>query len=102
MLTELRKTQIGKLKLIAYAEGISALLLYFITMPLKYGADMGEPNKVVGLLHGILFVLFMFQLLQVKIAHSWSLKKVFISIFAAILPFGPFIADKYLFKETRT
>ena len=43
---------------IALAEGISFLILLFIAMPLKYLANMPEPVKLFGMMHGVLFVLF--------------------------------------------
>ncbi|MFN3316530.1 MAG: DUF3817 domain-containing protein, partial [Raineya sp.] len=40
---------------VAFAEGIS-YLLFALTMPLKYIFKIPEPNYVVGLAHGLLFV----------------------------------------------
>ena len=43
---------------VGYAEGTSFLLLLGIAMPLKYAADIPEGVEVVGMLHGLLFILF--------------------------------------------
>ena len=45
-------------RITAILEGISYLLLFALTMPLKYWADMTEPNKVVGYAHGFLFIAY--------------------------------------------
>ena len=39
-------------------EGISYLSLFAVTMPLKYLADIAQPNKWVGYAHGILFIAY--------------------------------------------
>ena len=50
------------LRIVAWSEGIS-FLLFGISMPLKYGYDMPEPNYVIGMAHGVLFILFNFLVL---------------------------------------
>ena len=42
----------------SFVEGISALLLFFVAMPLKYGFGMPEAVRVIGMAHGLLFVAF--------------------------------------------
>ena len=45
------------IRIIAWLEGIS-FLLFGISMPLKYGFDIPEPNYFIGMGHGILFILY--------------------------------------------
>ena len=51
------KSLLGQLRILAILEGISYLLLG-LTMPLKYWYNMGMPNKIVGMIHGVLFIAF--------------------------------------------
>ncbi|MFK7922625.1 MAG: DUF3817 domain-containing protein [Bacteroidia bacterium] len=99
---ELLKTQLGRLRLIAFAEGVSFLLILFVTMPLKYAFDQPLPNKVIGMIHGVLFVLYIVLVLMVKIERDWSIKTLLLAWAASIIPFGTFWADKKLFRETAT
>lgn len=96
---DLLKTPLGRLRLIAFVEGVSFLVVLFITMPLKYGLQLHEPNLYVGMLHGVLFVLYIFAVLQMAVAHRWTVKKIALSFLASIIPFGTFWADKKLFQE---
>lgn len=96
---KLIKTQIGRLRLLAFAEGTSLLLIFFVTMPLKYGLNIHEPNLVVGMAHGILFILYVLAVLQIAIGQRWSFKETGLSLLASIIPFGTFIADSYIFKK---
>lgn len=91
---------IKRLRIIAWLEGISFLLLIFVAMPLKYFANEPWLNKQVGMAHGILFVLYVILVIEVKIALSWSLKKTAIALGASIVPFGTFfINDKWIRKQ---
>lgn len=91
-------TQVGRFRLLAYAEGISFLVILFVTMPLKYMMEIPGPNMVFGLIHGMLFVLYVLALLQIRSELGWNMKKTFLAFIAAIIPFGTFWADKKLFR----
>ena len=84
---------------VAFAEGVSYLLLLLISMPLKYYANFPEAVKYVGWLHGILFVLFCIYLLKVWIGLKWSFGKVLTAFIASLVPFGTFLLDARLKKE---
>ena len=90
------KTPIGRLRIISLLEGISYLLLVFIGMPLKYQMDLPMPNKVLGMGHGILTMIFMAILIMV-----WNEKKITTDIaiktfIASLIPFGAFYMEKKL------
>lgn len=81
----------------AILEGISYLSLFGITMPLKYWADIPEPNKVVGYAHGALFIAFIALALIVCFNKKWGIKRFIIFGVASLLPFATFYVEaKYL------
>lgn len=87
-------------KIISYLEAISFLVLLGIAMPLKYFFDMPEYVRVVGMAHGILFVLYIFGAYYLYETLNWKFKILGVFIICSILPFGPFYADKkYLPKN---
>lgn len=98
MLKELLKTALGRLRIIAFIEGCSYLLLGF-TMILKYKFSIPQPNYIIGLAHGILFVLYIVLLLQVSFLYRWNIFKSFMAFLASLIPFGTFYADKVLFRK---
>ncbi len=87
---------VRRLRSLGIAEGLSFLALLFIAMPLKYGMDMPMAVRVVGSLHGLLFVAFLAMLSHASITRDWhplmSLK-IFV---ASIVPFGFLLIDKTL------
>ncbi len=84
-------------KWVSTLEAISFLVLLGIAMPLKYIFDSPGAVSVVGMAHGILFVLYLLLAYYVSERLQWSLKTIAIVMLCSILPFGPFYAErKYL------
>jgi len=90
------------LRKIGFAEGLSWLLLLGIAMPLKYIAGQPLPVRIVGWIHGLLFIVYIIQLYRVQRAYRWPLKKVIFGCLAAFLPFGTWIFDAQLKKQQET
>jgi integral membrane protein len=80
----------------AIAEGISYLLLLFIAMPLKYAYGMPEAVRLVGSLHGGLFVVFIGLLAAVYLKGTMTLKQCVMAFIASLLPFGAFVFDRHI------
>lgn len=89
----------GRFRLTAIAEGISFIILLFIAMPLKHFFQLPQAVKYTGWAHGLLFVLFLFLLLQVWIEYKWKFGKVILAFVCSLLPFGTFYLDHKLKKE---
>jgi len=90
------KTPIARFRLISFLEGVSYVLLVFIAMPMKYLADNPLPVKIIGMGHGVLFILFMIFLYESMRKHDWG-NNFSIKLFIySLLPFGTFYMDKKL------
>jgi integral membrane protein len=91
------KTQLGQLRILAILEGISFLLLGG-TMILKYGYDMGMPNKIVGMIHGVLFIAYVIWVFIVGMKRQWGIRLSIICWLASLLPFATFWVDATYLK----
>ena len=89
---------LSRLRLLSIVEGTSTLLLFGIAMPLKYLADMPLAVRIVGSLHGLLFVCLAIGFLLATQRVPISRKLATAGIIAAVLPFGPFVFDRWLGK----
>jgi integral membrane protein len=98
-MSETKASLLSLLRKIGFAEGLSWLLLLGIAMPLKYIGGEPLPVKIVGWIHGLLFIVYLLQLYRVQSAYRWPLKKVFFGCLAAFLPFGTWIFDAQLRKQ---
>jgi integral membrane protein len=94
-------TTIQSLRVLALWEGVSFLLILFVTMPLKYMADMPEPNKVIGMGHGVLFIAYVAFVILARSEYGFTLKQTFWALVASVLPFGTFVADSRIFKPVQ-
>ena len=95
------RTPIGRLRAIGLTEAVSFLVLLGVAMPLKYLADRPQAVTVVGWAHGVLFVGYGLAVLAARRAQGWSLKRAAGLMFAALVPFGPFVVDPGLRREER-
>ncbi|ALR30339.1 MULTISPECIES: DUF3817 domain-containing protein [Chryseobacterium] len=97
---DLFKTKIGRLRIIAILEGISLLILVFIAVPMKYGFDNPAFVKLMGPVHGSLFLLFLFNTLSVGIEQNWKFKEITWKVLlACIIPFGTFYIDRKILSK---
>ncbi|WP_375418237.1 DUF3817 domain-containing protein [uncultured Hymenobacter sp.] len=96
----LLQTALGRLRLVGFLEGVSFLVLLLIAMPLKYLAGQPAAVRMVGMAHGLLFVLYVFLLIQNTIEHGWSWRKAALGFVASLVPLGTFWADRRLFRPT--
>ena len=88
--------QIRMFRMVALAEGISFLTLLFIAMPMKYFIGMPEVVRVVGSIHGGLFVLYVGLLAMLHFRQRWAGIFSLYALVASVIPFGTFVLDKQL------
>lgn len=85
-------------RITAILEGVSFLMLFAISMPLKYLAEIPQPNTYIGYAHGFLFIAYVILALIFWMEKKWSIKRLLILIVASLLPFGTFYIDKKYLK----
>ena len=88
------------LRIVGIIEGISYLTLFGITMPLKRMMGMNEPNFIVGLFHGVLFIVYVIWTYLVFKQYNLSIKKALLLLISSLLPFGTFVSDSKILKPS--
>lgn len=78
---------------VARLEGLSLLVLFFVAMPLKYGAGWSHATEVPGWFHGLLFVAYVGLLAAVAHREGWSPIRAALGFLAAFAPFGTFLFE---------
>ncbi|RXJ68183.1 hypothetical protein CRV08_07970 [Halarcobacter ebronensis] len=85
---------LNRFRIISAIEGVSFLLLIFIAMPIKYLEGNPYPVKIFGMIHGILFIIFMLSLFQTKIKKCWNKGFMFQLFVLSLIPFGALLIEK--------
>lgn len=79
-----------KFRKIAKIEGYSFLILLFIAMPLKYGADLAIATKIVGPIHGALWMWYLYLQFLAWREEKWGFGFNIFAFLMSIIPFGTF------------
>ena len=85
-----------RLRLAGVIEGTSTLVLFGVAMPLKYMADMPIAVTIVGMAHGVLFMILVGMALIAIKKVPISRRLALMVMVGAVFPFGPFIVDRRL------
>ena len=84
-------------RVISLLEALSFVILLLVAMPIKYILGNPELVRIVGMAHGILFVLYILGALLFKNKLNWSNQILVVVILCSIIPMGPLYVDrKYL------
>ncbi|MFT6064229.1 MAG: integral membrane protein [Paraglaciecola sp.] len=81
-------------RIISFLEGVSYLLLLFIAVPIKYFQEDAIYVKMLGMPHGILFMLYLVLAIVIRKQMKWNIKTLGIVFVGSIIPFGTFYVDK--------
>lgn len=89
-------TLLNTFRIIAFLEGVSYILLLLFATPFKY--IKGDPQfvKMLGMPHGILFILYVIIAYMLKKENDWFDNNFRRILLMAIIPFGTFYLDKQL------
>ena len=92
-------TTLSRLRSVGIFEAISFLLLLGVAMPLKYAFGQPEMVRIVGIAHGVLWMLYVGLAALGQLDYKWPLKTTALLLIASVLPFGPILADVKLLKQ---
>lgn len=90
---------LAQLRLVAFLEGVSFVVLLFVAMPLKYLASLPAAVRVAGSVHGLFFVLFCAALFRAALERRWPLRRSIVAFGWSLVPFGTFVLDRSLRRE---
>jgi integral membrane protein len=90
---------IRNFRYLALAEAISFLLLIVFSVIKNTGGPAGGV-QVLGPIHGLLFIGYIAMALGLRAAAGWSMKVTFWILVGAVMPFGGFVVDWWLGRNT--
>lgn len=84
------------LRLSALAEAATLLVLLCLAVPLKYLADVPAATRVVGPVHGMAFLAFVWVIIQSLSAGEISARDAVRLLVGAFIPFGGVVNERWL------
>ena len=95
-------SELNRFRVINKIEGYSYLILLFVAMPLKYVAGFPMATKVFGMIHGLLFILFCYQLYLIWQKSFISRREAVYYFILSLIPFGSFYTDRLIKSRLKT
>lgn len=84
-------------KIVATLEGLSFLILLFFA----YGYRTESMIRILGPIHGALFIAYLIAAFMLKESQNWDTKKFLIVCLASVIPFGTFYIEYKYFRNTQ-
>jgi integral membrane protein len=88
--------QLRRMRAVSLLEGTTLLLLLLIAVPLKHLAGLPIATAIMGPIHGMAFVLYVWMLIQTVSGGGWSPPETLWMVVAAFIPFGAFLNERAL------
>ena len=86
-------------RIVALLEGMSYILLMTFGLYFKYQLNDATYVKLLGMPHGLLFLLYIVMAFLLRVEQNWNAKDFGIVLLASLIPFGTFYIDrKYLLR----
>jgi integral membrane protein len=92
-------TPVGRFRIVAFWEGISFLLLLLVAMPLKYGFGIDIAVRIVGMIHGVLFLGYCVTLALA--ARRLGARRSLLAFVLSLVPGGTFWLEARLRQDQR-
>lgn len=97
---KLFNSPLARLRVTGVLEGISLIVLTGIAVPVKYINDDPSLVKIIGPVHGLLFLLYVINTISVGVEYRWKFSvTTWKVLLACIIPFGTFYIDRKILRR---
>jgi integral membrane protein len=95
------RTELRRLRLVSLVEGSTLVLLVLVAVPLKHFAGVTQATRIMGPIHGLAFLAYVWLLIQAVSAGGWSRRETVRLLVAAFIPFGAFANERLIRRRER-
>ena len=92
-------SQLRRMRAVSLLEGTTLLLLLCVAVPLKHLAGLPVATAIMGPIHGIAFILYIWMLVQTIAMGGWTGTAAARMVRAAFIPFGAFVNERALARR---
>ena len=95
----IERAQLRRLEVASIAEGITLLGLVGVAVPLKHLAGYAGAVHVMGPVHGLVFLAFVWTAVQTVAGGGWNAAETTRLFVGAVVPFGGFFNLPFLARK---
>ena len=85
-----------RLRLLAVLEGTTLACLVFLAVPMKHMLGIPVAVRVIGPIHGVAFVAYVWTVTATVSGGGWKLREVARLVIGALIPFAGFFNERWL------
>lgn len=94
--TEDESKQFGRMRLASLLEATTLAVLVFVAVPLKHAFGMPQAVSVMGPVHGLAFLFYIWMLIQSHFQFGWSPREWVRMVLCAFVPLAGFVNERLL------
>jgi integral membrane protein len=98
-LQRLEQRQLRRLQHASILEASTLVVLLFVAVPLKHMAGLPVATAIVGPLHGLAFLFYLWTVLETTMGGGWTHAEIARLVLAAFIPFGGFTNIAFLQRK---
>lgn len=84
---------LARYRVMAYVVGVGLLALV-ASMVLNYGFDQEQFTRIVGPIHGFLYIVYLLATVDLALKARWSMKGTGLVLLAGMIPFVSFVVER--------
>lgn len=88
------RSPLDRYRLLAYIVGTALVILVFIGIPLQVWGHNDTVEKIVGTVHGFLYIVYAVLSLELAIRYRFSPLRIICSLLAGLIPIMTFVAER--------
>ena len=93
------RNQLRRMRLVSLLEGLTLVALLLVAVPLKHIAGYPAATSIIGPIHGMAFLLYVWMLIQTASGADWSRAEIARAVIMALIPFGAFANERFLKRK---
>lgn len=88
-------------RVMAFVVGTLLLVLVLVAVPLQYGAGQPGPAAVIGVIHGICYIIYLGASYDLGRRAGWRLRRLVPPVFAGFVPVLAFVVERRTTRRVR-
>ena len=93
---------LARYRTMAYLVGTGLLVLVLVGIPLQYGANKPDVVKIVGPIHGFLYLVYLVTAYDLWRRERWSLLRIVAMVSAGFVPVLAFVVERAMTRRFRS